>query len=91
MSNTTTPTIGGAATLLVGDTLAVTVNGVTYPAGGGDLVDNGNGTWSLSIPPAEALSDGVYEVVAVVTDAAGNSATDATTNELSIDTAESSD
>ncbi len=64
-------------------TVQVTVNGTTYPA-----TVNGDGTWTLAagtITPD--LTDGVYEVLAVGTDTAGNLGNDQTFNELIIDNA----
>ena len=51
-----TPVLSGTATVAAGETLTVTVDGITYTAGDGNLVDNANGTWTLSIttPLAEA-------------------------------------
>ena len=88
----TTPTLVGTATLASGETLSVSVNGVTYRVGDGHLThDAGTGTWSLTIPPANALSpavsggfNGVYSVVASIRDTAGNLLNDATSNELTI-------
>ena len=80
----TTPTITGTADSV--DNLTVEVNGVTYIEGDGNLVDNGDDTWSLTIPDANALPDGVYDVKALVTDNSGNKANDGTVNELVIDT-----
>jgi Domain of unknown function (DUF4347)/Bacterial Ig-like domain len=60
----------------------VTVNSQTYTA-----TNNGNGTWTLpdnTIPPT--LVDGKYNVTAVATDPYGNVGTEATTQELTIDT-----
>ncbi|MGB3492731.1 MAG: Ig-like domain-containing protein [Elainellaceae cyanobacterium] len=77
-----TPAFSGA----VNDTSAiveVTVNGVTY-----DALNNGDGTWTLADDVVETLADGVYEVEVTATDLAGNIGTDATTNELLIDTTE---
>ena len=68
------------------DDLMVTVNGVGYTEGDGNLTDNGDNTWTLTIPEGNALPDGTYDVIATATDAAGNSSTDATTDELIIDT-----
>ncbi|MFH6981797.1 Ig-like domain-containing protein, partial [Marinoscillum luteum] len=85
-TNDTTPTISGTATVGAGETLTVTVNGITYTAGDGNLVDNGDGTWSLTIPAGNALTENTYSVTATVTDAAGNSTSDATSSELVIDT-----
>ncbi len=76
-TNDTTPTISGTWTNLAGDTLTVTVNGVTYTTGTG-LTINGN-TWSLT---TGTLALGTYDVVATVTRATGGTATDATTGEL---------
>ncbi len=83
-TNNTTPVVSGTATVELGETLSVTVNGVTYTAGDGNLVDNGNGNWDLAIPAP--LAESTYSVTATVTDAAGNSATDSTADELIIDT-----
>ena len=83
--NTGTPVISGSATLGSGDTLTVTVNGMTYTAGDGNLVNNGDGSWDLTIPAINTLADATYNVTATVTDLAGNSTTDATLDELIID------
>jgi len=83
-TSNTTPTIQGTATVPPGGVLTVTVDGVTYTAGDGNLVDNGDGTWDLSVPVA--LADNTYPVTATVVDAAGNAINDATTSELVIDT-----
>ena len=87
-TNDTTPTVTGTATVATGETLTVQVNAIIYTAGDGNLTDNGDGTWSLTIPAGDALTDGTYEVTATVTDAAGNSSADASNNELVIDTVE---
>ena len=81
-----TPVISGTANVAPGETLTVEVDGVTYTAGDGNLVDNGDGTWDLTIPPGSELADGDYDVVATVTDAAGNITGDATASELVVDT-----
>jgi hypothetical protein len=86
----TTPTITGMATLAVGETLTVVVNGATY-----DNVAVTAGVWSIDTSTAMpdsgvlgAFADGSYDVVAtvIVTDAATNTAVDTTTNEITIDT-----
>uniref|UniRef100_UPI00196548D6 Ig-like domain-containing protein n=1 Tax=Escherichia coli TaxID=562 RepID=UPI00196548D6 len=64
----------------------VTVNGVTYTEGDGNLVDNGDGTWTLTIPTGNEIPEGTYDVSVTATDAAGNTSTDVTTDELVIDT-----
>ncbi|MFO0914559.1 MAG: Ig-like domain-containing protein [Pirellulales bacterium] len=60
----------------------VTIAGKTYTA-----INSGNGQWGLADNViAPALVDGNYNVVVTATDPAGNVGTDATSNELSIDT-----
>jgi len=86
LTNNTTPILSGTATVGAGEVLTVEVNGITYTAGDPNLTDNGDGTWDLSIPSGNALVDGDYSVSAVVTDAAGNSASDVSTSELIVDT-----
>ena len=62
------------------------VDGVSYTVGDGHLVDNGDSTWSLTIPAGNALTDGSFDVTVTVTDAAGNSTGESTSGELTIDT-----
>ena len=85
-TNNTLPVISGTASVGSGETLTVTVDGVTYTTGDGNLVDNGDGTWDLTIPVGSEIDEGTYDVVATVTDAAGNASSDATTSELVVDT-----
>jgi hypothetical protein len=61
-------------------TVTVTVNGTPYPA-----VNNGDGSWTLLAGQIASLAEGVYDVAATATDAAGNSGSDATANELAVD------
>ncbi|MEW5765486.1 MAG: Ig-like domain-containing protein, partial [Acidobacteriota bacterium] len=86
-TNDTTPAIHGTlgAALEAGDVFTVTVNGVTYTAGDGNLVVSGT-DWTLTVPAGSELPEGTYPVTATVTDSAGNAASDASTNELTIDT-----
>ncbi len=85
-SNSFTPTITGSYDAVdAAGGFSVTVNGVTYTLGDGYLSASGN-TWTLLLPAGNALSDGTYEVTATATDAAGNSSSDITNNELFIDT-----
>ncbi|WP_143473853.1 Ig-like domain-containing protein [Limnohabitans sp. G3-2] len=84
----TTPVLTGTATLAAGETLTVTVNGASYI-----VTVASNGTWSLDTGAATPTSgtlgsftSGSYAVTATVTDAAGNTRSDATSNELTIDT-----
>lgn len=60
--------------------------GVTVVVGGQTLTARvAGGTWSVTVPTA--LADGTCDVQATATDKAGNSGTDATNNELTVDTA----
>ena len=92
LTQSTTPTLTGTATLNAGEILTVTVNGVVYEYGGADPQDSAlgfsGGVWSLdfSDPNAGTLSsDATYEVLATVTDAASLSSSDSTSSELVID------
>ncbi|GAB3336755.1 hypothetical protein GCM10027429_20420 [Marivirga atlantica] len=86
-----TPVITGTNGLGIsqpaGETLEVTVNGATYL-----VVPDASGDWSVDTetetPDSGTLggfSEGVYEVEATISDVAGNSASDASSNELTID------
>src|SRR5690606_3049359 len=83
VTNDPLPEITGTADSA--DELTVEVNGVTYTEGDGMLVDNGNDTWTLQVPAGNEIPDGVYDVVATATDLAGNTSTDTTVDELTID------
>ena len=82
-------TLSGTASLLAGETLSVTVNGATY-----DNVSVSGGAWSINTATATPSSGTLgafvngssYGVTTTVTDAAGNSSSDSTANELTIDT-----
>ncbi|WP_157812225.1 Ig-like domain-containing protein [Polaribacter sp. ALD11] len=92
-TNDTTPTITGTnalgTALPTGETMTVTVNGATY-----NVVPNASGNWSLDIgsdtPAAGSIGTFIggvsFEVVATVTDLAGNTATDISNFEITIDT-----
>ena len=58
------------------------------PGDGNLSVDGTNGTWSLTIPGGNALTDGTYEVAVTAEDALGNATVDTSSNELVIDTTE---
>ena len=81
----TAPTVTGSASLSAGEILRVTVDGVTYTEGDGNLSLIGN-RWSLAIPTGNNLADGRYDVAASVVDAVGNISRDGSTNELTVDT-----
>lgn len=85
VSSSSLPTIRGTALLDVGESLTVSVGGNSYITGGDDLFVDGTGAWRLTIPGPNALPDDSYEVVALVEDAAGNTASDSTTLELIVD------
>lgn len=83
-----TPVLGGTATLAAGETMTVSVGGATYD------VTPVAGAWSLDLSTAVPVSGTLtlalnqrYDVVASVTDLAGNSAADATVGELTLGTA----
>ena len=84
-TNDTTPELAGTLESFTGSSFSVTVNGQTYTESGADLVVNGS-DWTLTVPTAESLADGQYEVTATITDAQGESTTDVTINELIVDT-----
>uniref|UniRef100_UPI00049158AE T9SS C-terminal target domain-containing protein n=1 Tax=Tenacibaculum sp. 47A_GOM-205m TaxID=1380384 RepID=UPI00049158AE len=60
-TNNTTPVIEGTADSV--DTITVTVNGVMYSEGDGNLVDNSNDTWTLNIPVGNEIFEGTYDVI----------------------------
>jgi hypothetical protein len=61
--------------------IEVTVDGQSHGA-----TNNGDGTWTLADGTVSALADGTYDVHAEATDQAGNTGSDATTDELLVDT-----
>jgi outer membrane protein OmpA-like peptidoglycan-associated protein len=66
-------------------TFAVALNGKVYVAGKDtNLVIDESGRWTLT--PAEALKDGTYDVVAVVTDKFGRRISDESLSEVEVDT-----
>ena len=86
VTNDTTPVITGTAD--AGATVSVSVGGAVY-----SVTANGSGQWTLdtetAVPDSGSFNpntNGANTVTATVTDAAGNSSTDVTNNELVIDT-----
>lgn len=72
------PTLTGVWSGGAGETLRVSVNGKTYvPAVAGT-------SWSVTVPDADKLRAGVYDIVARTEDLAGNFSLDATSNELTV-------
>jgi hypothetical protein len=61
--------------------IEVTIEGVTYVA-----TNDNDGTWTLADDTIAALADGVYDVAVTATDPASNSVSDATSDELTVDT-----
>jgi len=55
LSANSTPAITGTVPTDNNFLLSVQVNSVLYASGDGQLVDSGNGIWTLVIPPADAL------------------------------------
>jgi len=85
-TNDSTPTISGTAE--AGSTITMVVGGATYTT-----TATGSGTWSIDTQTATPTSgtfapnlNGSNEIVVTSTDAAGNSAVDTSTNELTLDT-----
>ncbi|CAM3654096.1 Ig-like domain-containing protein [Rahnella victoriana] len=87
--------LSGTSTAEAGQVVTVTVNGNDYTATVGT-----DGTWSTSVPAADAaaLADGTYSVIATVQDVAGNSSSatgsvlvDVTAPTLSINTVSTDD
>jgi len=85
LTNDSTPVLTGTAES--GGTVSVIVNAVTYTEGdaSGAVVDNGDGTWTLTIPAANPLADAIYDV-AVSNSAGAFNRNDTTSDELTVDT-----
>ena len=80
------PTITGTWAAGVAKSLTVAVGGVTHTLGKDyDLLTDTNGKWTLT-PKAE-LPNGTYDVVATVMGADGNSLSDTTKDELTVNVA----
>ncbi len=81
-----TPTITGTWAAGIAKGLTVAVGGVTHKLGTDfDLLSDASGKWTLT-PNAE-LPNGTYDVVATVLGADGNSLTDSTKDELTVNVA----
>ena len=79
VTNDQTPSLGGTVSDPAA-TISVSVAGQTKAA-----VNNGNGTWTLADNQLSAIAEGTYDVSVTATSVLGNSGSDATTNELTID------
>ncbi|MEL6561157.1 MAG: LamG-like jellyroll fold domain-containing protein, partial [Bacteroidota bacterium] len=84
-TNNDRPTITG--TFEVGTSLEILLNAVTYVLGvDPELTDDGLGNWTLNLSTlATGLPEDIYDLLVTSTDAALNSATDNSTDELIID------
>ncbi len=86
-TNDTTPTLTGTAE--AGTTVTVVIDGVTFAT-----TTDGSGDWTVDTEtdtptaggPFTGLSEGDYDLAVTSTDGAGNSTSDGSTNELTIDT-----
>jgi hypothetical protein len=90
----TTPTLSGGMTLATGEYLQVSIGERTYENGDGylslvfDSGTSGSGSWSLA--PATALPVGTYDVEARVWNTDGFSTSDTTSNELTVQSQQTS-
>ena len=92
----TTPLITGLADFdpAAGDTLTVTVDGISYDIDTASLAsptsgvayDAATGVWSVQIPATQAIAPNTaaYDVAATINFAAGGTATDSTSGELTV-------
>ena len=78
------PTVTGSWPSTDADALSVSVGPTTYKTGESKALTVDGDNWALAID--ERLEDGVYDVAATATDGAGNSAADASKDELVVDT-----
>lgn len=80
------PSITGTWPEESGNRLTVEIAGKVYELGkDGELSSDGSGNWTLNL--GKDLSDNTYDVVAIVTDKAGNSSADRDFGEVVVDTA----
>uniref|UniRef100_Q0HQI3 Putative outer membrane adhesin like protein n=1 Tax=Shewanella sp. (strain MR-7) TaxID=60481 RepID=Q0HQI3_SHESR len=82
ITNDNTLVFHGTVDLDDESTLVVTINGVDYTTANGLMID-AQGNWSVDLT-GTALPDGIYTVVATVTDIAGN--TTSATQDVIVDT-----
>lgn len=66
---------------LAGCSILLTLDGVTFNA----PTNHGDGTWTLPDNALSPLSPGIYDVLVIATDPAGNIGTDTTSDKLTID------
>jgi hypothetical protein len=75
----TTPSLSGTLDDSTAS-VSVTVDSTPYAA-----TNNGDGTWSISDNALAALAMGTYDVTATATDSAGNTSSDSTSAELTVE------
>ena len=80
----TTPILTGTYDAADSVGLSVAVNGVTYVLGTDTELTTSGNDWTLDLSLITPLAEASYEVTAIATDAVGNPATDASSNELVI-------
>ena len=86
VTNDSTPIVTGTWDEANSTSLDVTINGVNYVLGiDPELSSDGGGNWTLDLSLITPLANGVYQVIATNSDSLGNSSSDATANELTID------
>ena len=86
LANTMTPVLSGTAVVGNGERLTVEIDGVTYGAlEAAPIAVDALGFWSVAIDAATPLSHGIHEVVARVSDAAGNISVDTSVFEVEVD------
>ncbi|MEQ8289087.1 MAG: DUF4347 domain-containing protein, partial [Gammaproteobacteria bacterium] len=85
-TNNSQPLLSGTFDSADSDTFTVSVDGQTYTLGVDAALTNTGDNWSLDLATAgQTLADGVYDVTAVSTDVHGNSSSDATFTDVTID------
>ena len=86
VSDSDHPTVKGTWPAGKANSLVVSLDGTSYKLGTDfDLLSDASGKWTLK--PKAALVNGTYDVIAQITDAAGQSAIDATKGELQVNVA----
>ncbi len=86
ITNDQTPAINGTWDEADATTLAVNVNGTTYLLGtDSELSTDGSGNWTLNLNGTPLFPENTYDVTVTSGDVAGNTLSDATTEELDID------
>ena len=89
-TSSTTPTLSGTYDSSDATTLVVEIVGEdSYTLGTDSELTTIGDFWQLEVPGSLGLSDGTYEIKVSVEDTLGNTATDASSNELIINTSDS--